>query len=403
MATVNMTNEQKTLLNLIGNNLFSMPLNIDENVDWNSVISESEMQTVELIAFNKYKYLPISEENKKHLKDQIKKNNISTVNCFEGHRYIHNLMSKNDIPYCIIKGVASARYYPEPMLRSMGDIDFYVSPDNLSKAKEILKADGFEFIDKAHPHHLELKKDTKYLELHFAPIDIFNNKMQSLLYEYWSDICETAKPYNDGFAEYVLPSAFHHGFILLTHFQSHLISSGVGLRHLCDWAVFVNSFSNEEFISIFQSKLKKAGLWRLAQVLSLVSVKYFGAPHQEWMGNDFATAQALLLDVFHGGNFGRKERNRTFQGFFISNNKKSSQNKSPFIRKFASVTNIIKRRWPIAEKYPILCVFGFVFFSVRVIVNVVLGRRKVDFIGNYKQIDKRTELYTNLRLFEPEE
>lgn len=36
------------------------------------------------------------------------------------------LMKENGIAYVVFKGLAVARHYPEPFVRTMGDVDFYV-------------------------------------------------------------------------------------------------------------------------------------------------------------------------------------------------------------------------------------------------------------------------------------
>ena len=53
-----------------------------------------------------------------------------------------------------------------------------------------------------------------------------------------------------------MPSHFHHGLNLLLHTNQHLLGEGLGLRHLCDWAVFAAGFSDEEFRELFEEKLK---------------------------------------------------------------------------------------------------------------------------------------------------
>jgi hypothetical protein len=102
-----------------------------------------------------------------------------------------------------------------------------------------------------------MMKDAMRLEMHFAPIAKPSGYIGAIFEEYWSDICDKATLTKDVFSQYFLPSAFHHGFILLTHLRQHMIPVGVGLRHVCDWAVFVDSFSNEEFIAIFEERLKR--------------------------------------------------------------------------------------------------------------------------------------------------
>lgn len=80
------------------------------------------------------------------------------------------------------------------------------------------------------------------------------------------------------------PEPFYHGLIMLLHMRHHLLAEGMGLRHLCDWAVFVDHFSDDEFRAMFEKKLKKTGLWRFAVTVSLSAHLAIGLPYREFMG-----------------------------------------------------------------------------------------------------------------------
>ena len=403
MKKLNVTNEQKMLFNLIGHNLFSMPLEIIDNVDWNVVIKESIAQSLPLVAFKNYRELPIDEETASRLHLTLKKYATSNINGYKAHEYLHNLMAKNQVQYCIIKGVASAFRYPDPLLRSMGDVDFYVPAEYIDKAKEIFLADGFTFEDTNSPHHFGLIKGRLNMELHYMPIAIPNEKLKPIFLEYWSDICDRASLVKDVFSEYVLPSDFHHGFILITHFQLHLMPRGVGLRHACDWAVFANSFSNEEFIALFEEKLKRVGLWRLAQVLSLMFVDFCGMTYKPWMGDDHVAATALAEDIANGGNFGRRDDDRGFETLFLDDNRNKGKKETRILRLFESINEIIRRRWKAVEKCPILYIFGWIYLPIKYIIKVVIGKRKATVVKSYQKGKKRTELYNSLKIFETED
>ena len=56
---------------------------------------------------------------------------VGTQNYAE-HGELHEWMTANDVPYVAIKGLASARYYPEPNLRLMDDVDFREAKENVS-------------------------------------------------------------------------------------------------------------------------------------------------------------------------------------------------------------------------------------------------------------------------------
>ena len=403
MANLDVTKAQKTLLNLIGHNLFSSPLDLDGDVNWDAVLQESKAQTVFLIAFNEYRSLPLGEELTAYLRKHLKKGTFINLNCFQGHKYLHEMMTKHGIPYCVVKGVASARYYPAPLLRSMGDVDFYVAPQYLDRAREALLADGFTLEPDDHPHHLSFIKGMFCFELHFAPIGSPTEEMKPLFLEYWSDICDEAHLKKDELAEYVLPSDFHHGFILLSHFRSHLLTSGIGLRHVCDWAVFANTLSNEEFVSVFEHRLKRAGLWRLAQILSLSAVKHLGMPYKPWMGENHDVADAMIEEILHSGNFGRRSEERGHGNMFVSNTVTIAENKSRLFRLFCSMNDIVRNRWHVVKKCPLLYPVGWIYFSFLFLCKVVTGRRKLHLVSSYREGGKRIVLFKSLKLLEPEE
>ena len=50
------------------------------------------------------------------------------------------LMEENGIAYVVFKGLAVARHYPEPFVRTMGDVDFYVPKEDFLRAVEIMRS-----------------------------------------------------------------------------------------------------------------------------------------------------------------------------------------------------------------------------------------------------------------------
>ena len=400
MKNIDLTKEQEVLFNLIGHGLFSAPLEISQNTDWSAVFRESIAQSVPLLAFKDLRDIP---ELSEQMKNYLNKCMVANINCFRAHKYLHDIMTKNQIPYTIIKGPASARYYPEPLLRNMGDVDFYVAPEHLEAARKVFIDDGFEFDDSEHGFHYGMNKGNMHLELHYAPIAAPKNEIGKIFLEYWSDICDKASLTQDVFSAYVLPSDFHHGFILLTHLKSHLISIGIGLRHVCDWAVFANSFSNEAFVETFEARLKRVGLWRFAQVISLAAVSFFGMPHKPWMGEDYETARALIEDIARSGNFGRRVKDRGFESLFVSDYKSNNVvGKSRIARAFRSVNALVASRWKMAKKCPLLYPVGWVYFTARYLIRAMLGKRTLNLSENYKQSGKRIKLYDSLNFFKPE-
>lgn len=399
----NISVEQKALLSLLGRNLFSVSGEIDSEVDWKAVAKEAKAQTVFSVAFNNYKNLPIGEELKEKIRSLLLKYAISNAACFRDHTYLHNLMQKNGIKYCAVKGAASAAFYPDPIQRSMGDVDFYVHPDDINRALEVFRAEGFEIDSNNHPCHIVMRKGKSHFEMHFKPVAYREGWVGDVIEEYWGDIRETARLYESDLSVFYGPSVFHHGFILLTHLQHHLLHEGVGLRHFCDWALFANSLSNEEFNNLFESRLKRIGLLRLAQLLSLGAVKYMGMEYKEWMGEDFDTADEILEDIIVGGNFGKKDRQRVYEGLFISSRTSGEMKKGRLYQIFGSLNGIVDLKWRLAKKIWLLYPIGWVYFSIRYLVRVISGKRKLNLIDTYRKSGKRKKKYSKVKIFDPEE
>jgi hypothetical protein len=204
------------------------------------------------------------------------------------------------------------------------------------------------------------------------------------------------------------PSPFHHGLILLLHTQQHLLNEGLGLRHLCDWAVFVASFPEDEFLRLMKEKLTYVGLWTFARILSLAAVIAVGLEQRDWMTqdqDDGRLALSLLQDFLSGGNFGAKDgdRSRVYESQLISGKEQSNTDGSLVKNGFSAVNRWVRDQWPAARKCPLLLPFGWIYFLFRRLFLVVTGKRKAILAKNtLKNSRKRQDLYKKLGLFKPE-
>ena len=154
------------------------------------------------------------------------------------HNELHRLLSANNIPYVILKGQASAYYYPNPMLRSMGDVDFLVAQSDVNHVDALLLSQGFKKHNNAekHDYHWAYKK-TKNLWRCTGMFQECQKRIMMLLSAISQISSKKRRIIQNSGGEFAIPSDFHHGLVLLLHTISHMTASGVGLRHLCDWLV----------------------------------------------------------------------------------------------------------------------------------------------------------------------
>ena len=109
---------------------------------------------------------------------------IAGTQNFAEHSELHELMTANEMPYVAMKGLASAWYYPEPNLRSMGDVDFLVNKENVSQAGKLLESIGFaiDHGEEEESKHIAYRRPPMSIwELHRSVNGIPNNDVGELI------------------------------------------------------------------------------------------------------------------------------------------------------------------------------------------------------------------------------
>ena len=392
---------EQTVLDLTANALFGLEKKIPEDVNWMAVWEEALVQAVEVIDFADSKSVP--SEVRLAVKSTIKKLIARNVSMDWEHAHVHEMMSKAGIPYVILKGYASASYYPVPMLRGMGDVDFLIASEDLQRAGETLKEKGYKPWDENHICHVVYKNEVSRLEVHFEPSGIPNGRAGELVREYLSDTLAAAEEIETQEGKMRLPSVFHHGLIILLHTSHHLTGGGIGLRHLCDWAVFAASLTDEEFCSLFEEPFKAIGMWKFAQVLTQTSIRFLGAPKRKWVGEeDKELTHALIKDILAGGNFGQKDASRGQESLLISSHGKDGVgNKSSLRQLIISMNEIVFLKWPVSKNIKIILPFGWIFYGGRYLVRMIMGKRPgINLKKVTSEAALRKELYSRLDIFE---
>ena len=120
-------------------------------------------------------------------------------------------------------------------------------PEDLEKAGQVLESKGFKKFGELHIHHIAYIRENLEVEMHFAVGGIPSSAPGERVRNAFADILEQSKEIQLEGGRVRVPSDFHHGLSLLLHTNQHLQGDGIGLRHLCDWAVFAGKFSDREF------------------------------------------------------------------------------------------------------------------------------------------------------------
>lgn len=297
-----MNDSQKVLLKLIIKSQFGSVDNFftGNNIDWDSVYEEAVQQSVEGLVVHEIPENIFNSDGKwKHIKDN---HNAYSIRYYYAEADLIKMLEKAEIPFVILKGTAAAIYYRYPLRRAMGDIDFLVPEDFYFKTRDLLIDNGYA-VGHQNERNIEFIKNTFSFELHhhFSHEDL---DIEKYLITGMKQ-CELTKIASVEFP--ILPK-LPNGLVLLDHMRNHL-QSGLGLRQIVDWMMYVNRELNDKFwYDEFLAVVDSLRLTKFAKVTTRMCQLYLGLPDTiSWCKDaDEDLCRELIELLFVSGNFGRK-------------------------------------------------------------------------------------------------
>ena len=365
---VEMNDTQKQLLELLSHALFNRPTEITITTD---IVEEAKAQAV----------LSLVSDNPVKL--------VNNIRLTFAHAELTNVL--DGVPFTTFKGYASAYYYPEPIKRPMGDVDFIVDASYYSETIDRLQSAGYKQLEKEHERHITFIKDKNIFELHseikgipngLDGIQTQSQTAEGKVRELLSDLIPSSLIVDTQQGPIRIPDEFHHCLIMLLHIAGHIINDGgVGLRHICDWAVFVDRVD----LIQYQKRLEEVGLWRFACQLTALCVRYLNLEAREWTGkwND-SFLGVFMDDILEAGNFGKKDPGRILSSRLERN----------------SIWWFVENRYPITRRVSILKPLFAVVLLIRRGLLLLSGKRKRIKLSTIIGAEKRENLYRQFGLFE---
>ena len=205
--------------------------------------------------------------------------------------------SKVDIRMFLFKGLSLAQFYPIPSHREFGDLDIYL----FGKYKEgnrslIRQGSAKKHSDPKHTSFYfrgnSIENHAFFISVHrYSHLKRLNDKL-ILLSEKSSNIIIPDKP--------LLPVPDFNALFIMTHILLHFPSSIV-IRHLCDWAVFLEANKeNIDFVN-YKNTLSEAGLLKAADAFTSLTVRFLGLnPESAPLFNcDPALEDKILLNILN--------------------------------------------------------------------------------------------------------
>lgn len=300
-----------------------------KEVDWKELYAIAKKQALLGVLFYGIQRLPkeLAPEQKLLMQwmvmaEMIRKQNIRL---FQDSVKVCQNFENEGFANCILKGQGNALLYPDPYMRTPGDIDIYLAGGR----KRVM-----QYINKVCPnqvmryHHVDFPVMKTAIEVHFTPSYMFfpihNSRMQKWFKEVMGEQCNHRVSLPDGYGEIHVPQVSFNVIYILSHLYRHIFTEGVGLRQLLDyyfvlvkWHTDLTNLtdSNKSLPQITQintdldalrHKLKYLGLWKFAQAVMFVMKEVFGLSEDRMIAPmDEREGRFLLDEIMRGGNFGQ--------------------------------------------------------------------------------------------------
>lgn len=316
-----------------------------------------KQQSIEAVGLGYIKNINSTDEVKKSWEKRIFQIIYKYSIAMQAQDELIELLENNKIKVVTIKGSSAAMYYPRPVIRSVGDIDIIVKKSDFEKAERIMKENGYIVKYGYNYKHIVFEKNGIDFELH----KYFSNFAYDDSANYVNEIVEkgidSSIKHSDGQFSWNSFDTNINGLVILQHLKHHLYT-GVGLRHILDWMMFVKKEINEENWKKLKPILEKSNNMRLAKLVTRTCVLYLGLPdNYSWCKDvDEDKCYKLLDYIFIKGNMGHSKNslnNRTIRAFATTN--------GSIIKRFKGEQAVGMQRWEAVRKHKALKPFAWIY------------------------------------------
>lgn len=194
-------------------------------------------------------------------------------------------LTKAGIRPVLMKGAGLAALYPEPQMRTWGDIDLFVGIDQYHPACAVMREtfpDALKFDEELdHYKHYNLIADGISIEIHRVSVG-FQHPIDERRYAQMEHFgVEHAEPLTvNGLEVKVFEPTFNALFVML-HSWEHMITQGANVRQLYDVALLLRRYHDQIDAKRLKYWLNQLHLMDVWQLYMYLLVQYLGVPQEE--------------------------------------------------------------------------------------------------------------------------
>lgn len=282
-----------------------------QDLNWEELYDFAKKQTIIGVLFAGIEKLPKAQQPEKKLlmkwymqteriRSNNKERNADSVTVF-------NRFKKDGFQSTILKGQGVALLYPDPLVRTCGDIDIWVDAD---------RQRIFDYVNGICPGrkqrmiHVDfpILKGTE-VEVHYTPSYMYapwnDRKLQSWFRQNAAEQFRHIVELPGDVGQVCVPTLSFNRIFILSHIYKHLFSEGVGLRQLMDYYYVLKCGFTVEENQHDRAVLKHLDMLTFAGAVVYVLQVVFGLEDEYCIVEpDRKAGEFFLSEIIQSGNFG---------------------------------------------------------------------------------------------------
>lgn len=285
--------------------------------DWGELYRLAKHQGVTAVVFEKIKALPREVAPPKEVTMKWMSHSMSierqTRTIYQRCANFAQLMHEQGLHTLVLKGVAASLYYPNQWHREYGDLDCYLYKE---ESGEIVWSGCYEegnciaeqagyVVERGFYKHSHIKYEGLEVENHQFSLPIKDGKATKALERELRRLVAL----NDGRKQIgdthmYGPSADFNALFLTAHAMSHFLYESIKLRHVMDWALFLQAEQDSVDWNNFWQWCERMHYTRFVQCMNYICMQYLGVEihafnvtHDEKIKK---LAICMLKDIYEG-------------------------------------------------------------------------------------------------------
>lgn len=373
------------LINAIKAQITETEFQFPENTDFNKLYKLAQNHRVTaMVAPSVIKSESADKEIKGLFSKELFKYSARYTAQDKERKELSEILSENHIKHCFLKGSKVGRFYDNPDIRFMLDMDLYVEEEKIQNAEEILLSRGYEINSNTND------KDTAYIKKPFLIIELHKEIKYDYDkgYDYYKGAFERMVT-ADGYEMNMTNEDFY--VYILSHTAHHFETAGTGIKSIVDHYFLKNKLKPQCNSEILKSALENIGLTQFSNNIDKLCEVWFGDSEGDSLTEE--TARYILLS----GVFGN-ETNNYLSG--VAKGRYDESSNAYFLRRLFPPLKIMKNRYPILKKTPVLLP---IMWCVRIFASVFDRKRlaqesKVVTSADSRQKEQQKNFLNNMGL-----